>query len=103
MAHFKDRSGRKWSIGLDSVTVETIRTGLAVDLTQRSEYDRLGDELGLTFAVLWWLCRRQATSRGIDRDAFFAIIAGCIDPATACLVNCAKVFIPSDRAIVESN
>lgn len=85
MKAFKDIKGRVWELQISVGSVRRIKGAFGIDIGnimsftdsgKPSVLDQIGDDVQLLFGIIWLLCEKQATGRGIDEQAFLDAMDG---------------------------
>lgn len=98
---FQDGQGREWSIDLNLGTARTCKRNLGFDfMGDGKEHPilKLATDVVLLGDVLWCLCERQATERGVTEQDFAESLAGDgLDAATDALAEAFSDFCPNPK------
>lgn len=92
-----------WSIAIDPLVIEQVRSECGVDLGDRKcgQFDVLTSDSVKTSAVLWAICREQAEAREVSRAVFLkALHADCGEQALHALIEANIDFFPRAQQAV---
>jgi len=100
MAKFKDNEDREWNIRIDAPAIMQIREDcdsqfLFDDGEKQNTYQRLQSDPVLLCRVIFLLCAKQRSDRGITEEEFyFSVIGDAIDSATEAILKAIVFFTP---------
>ena len=101
MAEFKDAKDEVWEIKITTRTAADVKEALGFSIFDLLQPDKTWETEEDTIKLvdaMYVLCRRQATSRGIDDYGFAEVVAGDVYPeALTALLQAIIDFYPASR------
>lgn len=97
MHQFKDNEGREWSLAMNIAQAKRIKASIHLDFVDDGfgAVQAIADSIGKAVDVIWLLCERQATERGLSDEQFGEALTGdVIDAALQALLEEITDFFP---------
>jgi len=104
-ATFTDSQNVTWSLTLDASTVREIQSQTTINLTdlKSDPFEKMSLDPILLADVIWMICEKQSTAKGVTADEFYRRLAECIDDAVVALEAAVINFFPaSKRSFLQS-
>lgn len=100
MPEFTDKKGQSWSVDLDPVIADEIRTDHGIDLTnlERDPMLQLRSNPAILCAAMLVICRDQWQERNLTREQFLKLLPFPPDPMLGAIEAAVVNFFPTGRA-----
>ncbi len=104
MPHFKDKTGRDWTVEINIGTIKAVRSACGVDLlgaTDGELIERLLSDMVLFVDVLYVLCREECDRNEITDEEFGrGLLGDALENATLAFLEALTNFFPKDRRVL---
>lgn len=101
MPSFKDANQQEWLLSLDAPTIKAVRSecdGLDLADVEGRSFAKMQNDPCLLVDVLWIMCRKQASDKGISDEQFGrALVGDSLESATTAMLESIADFFPSQR------